>query len=140
MDKQHRETIRLLVSKARALVIETQDAKRGSPQRNSERLEASARPSRARPGMRTDSKERIESRPNEVSRYSPFRYVPVRSQKMPSFEYRYELRQNEALIATGHIARSEAVEVGEQIVIGGLSGIVRTIEPPHGELGSLLVI
>ena len=33
-------------------------------------------------------------------------------------EYRYELRRGEEIIATGHLAFDEPLEVGEQIRIG----------------------
>jgi len=52
---------------------------------------------------------------------------------MPAFEYRYELRRGDEVIATGHVSREQPLEVGERIVIGGRPGIVRTIEPLLGE-------
>ena len=43
--------------------------------------------------------------------------------------YRYELRLGEEVIATGHLSREEALEVGERLTIGTHSGIVRSVEP-----------
>lgn len=44
-------------------------------------------------------------------------------------DYRYELRRGDEVIATGHLAREQPLEVGERIAIGSHSGIVRAIEP-----------
>jgi hypothetical protein len=44
-------------------------------------------------------------------------------------DYRYELRRGEKVIATGHLALEQPLEVGERIAIGGHSAIVRAIEP-----------
>jgi hypothetical protein len=52
---------------------------------------------------------------------------------MPAFAYRYELRRGEEVVATGHLTEEQALEIGEQIVIGGVLGIVRAIEPVLGE-------
>ena len=41
---------------------------------------------------------------------------------MPAFAYRYELRRGEEVVATGHLTEEQALEIGERIVIGGLSG------------------
>jgi hypothetical protein len=59
---------------------------------------------------------------------------------MPAFEYRYELRRSDELIATGHLSREQPLEVGERIMIGGRPGIVRTIEPMLGERELRLVV
>ncbi len=59
---------------------------------------------------------------------------------MPAFAYRYELRRAEEVVATGHLTEERALEVGEQIVIGGLPGIVRAIEPVLGEREFRLVV
>lgn len=48
-------------------------------------------------------------------------------------DYRYELRLADEVVATGHLTRDEPLKVGEQVVIGGRPGIVRTIEPRLGE-------
>ncbi len=55
-------------------------------------------------------------------------------------EYRYELRRGEEVIATGHLAREQPLEVGERIAIGSYSGIVRAIEPLLHELELRLVV
>jgi hypothetical protein len=55
-------------------------------------------------------------------------------------EYRYELRQRDAVIATGHLTREPPLEVGERIAIGGHTGIVRTVSPLLGERELRLVI
>jgi hypothetical protein len=52
---------------------------------------------------------------------------------MPGLAYRYELRRGEEVIATGHLTREWALEVGERITISGRLGVVRSIEPVLGE-------
>jgi hypothetical protein len=44
------------------------------------------------------------------------------------------------VIATGHLAREQPLEVGERIAIGGHSGIVRAIEPLLHERELRLVV
>jgi hypothetical protein len=56
------------------------------------------------------------------------------------FDYRYELRRGEKVVATGHLSRERPFEVGERIVIGRRPGVVRTIEPLLGEHESRLVV
>jgi hypothetical protein len=48
-------------------------------------------------------------------------------------DYRYELRDGDELVATGHLSREQPLEVGDRIEIGGQQAIVRTIEPLLGE-------
>jgi hypothetical protein len=55
-------------------------------------------------------------------------------------DYRYELRRADELIATGHVNRDQPLQVGDEVEIGGHSGIVRTIEPVLGERELRLVI
>jgi hypothetical protein len=55
-------------------------------------------------------------------------------------DYRYELRRSDELIATGHMSSERAFVVGERIVIGGHSGIVRSTEPLLGERELRLVV
>jgi hypothetical protein len=55
-------------------------------------------------------------------------------------DYRYELRRGDEVIATGHLSREQALEVGERIAIGGHSGIVRAIEPLLHERELRLVV
>jgi hypothetical protein len=59
---------------------------------------------------------------------------------MPSFAYRYELRRGEDVIATGHITRERALEVGERLMMSGQPGIVRSIEPVLNERELRLVV
>jgi hypothetical protein len=44
-------------------------------------------------------------------------------------DYRYELRQGDEVVATGHLSREQPLDAGDRIEIGGQPGIVRTIEP-----------
>lgn len=55
-------------------------------------------------------------------------------------EYRYELRRGDEVIATGHVAWEEPLEVGDRIGIGSQSGIVRAIEPLLGEHELRLIV
>jgi hypothetical protein len=48
---------------------------------------------------------------------------------MAGIEYRYELREEDEVIATGHLSREQPLQVGDRIEIGGREGAVRTIEP-----------
>jgi hypothetical protein len=65
---------------------------------------------------------------------------PARTrQSVPVFDYRYELRRGEEVVATGHL-RERPFEVGERIVIGGQPGIVRSVEPLLGERELRLVV
>jgi hypothetical protein len=57
-----------------------------------------------------------------------------------SLFYRYELRRNEELLATGHLSRERPLEVGDSLVIGRSRGIVRSIDPILGEQELRLVI
>ena len=55
-------------------------------------------------------------------------------------EYRYELRQGDEVIATGHLSSEQPFEVGEPITVGSRSGVVRSIEPLLGERELRLVV
>ena len=55
-------------------------------------------------------------------------------------DYRYELRRSDDVIATGHMSSDRAFAVGERVVIGGHSGIVRSAEPLLGERELRLVV
>lgn len=55
-------------------------------------------------------------------------------------DYRYELRRGEEVIATGHLSREQAFEVGDRITIGTSAGIVRDVEPLLGEHELRLVV
>ena len=59
---------------------------------------------------------------------------------MPAFAYRYELRRGEEVVATGHLTEEQALKIGERIVIGGLVGIIRAIEPVLREREFRLVV
>lgn len=55
-------------------------------------------------------------------------------------DYRYELRRDEEVIATGHMSSDHTFVVGERVVIGGRAGIVRASEPLLGERELRLVV
>ena len=59
---------------------------------------------------------------------------------MAAFVYRYELRRGEEVVSTGHLTREQTLEVGDRLLIGGLPGIVRRIEPLLGERELRLVV
>ncbi len=59
---------------------------------------------------------------------------------MPGFAYRYELRRDDEVIATGRMTRERALEVGERITLSGRLGVVRSIEPVLGERDLHMVI
>jgi hypothetical protein len=59
---------------------------------------------------------------------------------MAAFEYRYELRRGEELVATGHLMREHPFELGDQIVIGASAGTVRAVEPLLGDRELRLVV
>ena len=59
---------------------------------------------------------------------------------MAGVDYRYELRRGDELIATGHFTHDQPLQVGDEVEIGGRSGIVRTIEPVLAERELRLVI
>ena len=66
---------------------------------------------------------------------------PPRTRQSGSvFEYRYELRRGEEVVATGRLGREQPFEVGERIMLAGRSGIVRTIEPLLGERELRLIV
>jgi hypothetical protein len=55
-------------------------------------------------------------------------------------DYRYELRDGDEVVATGHIGREHLLEVGDRIEVGGQPAIVRAIEPLLGEPELRLVL
>lgn len=55
-------------------------------------------------------------------------------------DYRYELRDGDELIATGHLTREQPLDAGDRIAIGGHMGIVRDVEPLLGEHELRLVV
>jgi hypothetical protein len=48
---------------------------------------------------------------------------------MAGFGYRYELRDADEVISTGHLNRERPLQVGDRVEIGGRAGLVRTVEP-----------
>jgi hypothetical protein len=54
--------------------------------------------------------------------------------------YRYELRDGEEVVATGHLSREQPLEVGDRIEVGGQPAMVQTIEPLLGEPELRLVL
>jgi hypothetical protein len=56
------------------------------------------------------------------------------------FEYVYEFRRGEEILATGRLARDEPLDVGDAITIAGQTGLVSRIEPRLGEPPLHLII
>jgi len=54
--------------------------------------------------------------------------------------YRYIVRSDERIIATGRVSLRAPVEVGDQIELSGLNGTVRTVEPVPGEPELRLIV
>lgn len=52
---------------------------------------------------------------------------------MAGVDHRYELRDGDEVVATGHLSREQPLEVGDRIEVGGQAAMVRTIEPLLGE-------
>jgi hypothetical protein len=59
---------------------------------------------------------------------------------MSTTTYRYELRRGGEILATGHFASDEPLEVGQAIAIGNADGVVRSIEPMLGEAELRVVV
>jgi hypothetical protein len=59
---------------------------------------------------------------------------------MPAFDYRYEIRRGDEIVATGHLTREQPLEAGDRIVIGTSAGTVRSVEPVLGEREVRLVV
>jgi hypothetical protein len=59
---------------------------------------------------------------------------------MAATAYRYELRDNDQIVSTGHLEHDTPLEVGQAITIGRRDGIVRIIEPILGERELHLVV
>jgi hypothetical protein len=53
---------------------------------------------------------------------------------MPPFQYVYELRRGEEVVATGRTTPEEPVEIGDRVTLGGREGIVRSVEPVAGSM------
>jgi hypothetical protein len=43
--------------------------------------------------------------------------------------YRYELRRDQDVVATGHISFEQPLQVGDRLTIGTSHGIVQTVTP-----------
>lgn len=59
---------------------------------------------------------------------------------MAAVLYRYELRRNEEIIATGNLSRETSLQVGDRLMINRSPGIVRSIEPTVDDQELRLVI
>jgi len=59
---------------------------------------------------------------------------------MPSFQYVFELRRGEEVVATGHTTQEEPIEIGDRVTLGGREGIARSVEPILGEHELRLVV
>jgi len=57
-----------------------------------------------------------------------------------SFEYEYETRSGEEIIATGLVSYDDPVEVGQQVAIGSRNGIVREVTPSLGMRAARVVV
>lgn len=55
-------------------------------------------------------------------------------------DYRYELRQGETTLATGHLREVEPLEVGDRVDVGGVGGTVVAVEPVVGDHEQWLVV
>ena len=62
------------------------------------------------------------------------------SRPMSQFQYVYELRRGEEVLATDHTTREEPIETGDRVPPGGREGIVRSVEPILGEHELRLVV
>ena len=56
------------------------------------------------------------------------------------YGYRYELRHQDKIIATGHLTNDRSLQVGDRIEISGSIGIIRVVEPLLGEPELRLVV
>jgi hypothetical protein len=59
---------------------------------------------------------------------------------MPSFQYVFELRRGEEVVATGDTTREEPIAIGDRVTFGGREGIARSVEPILGERELRLVV
>lgn len=55
-------------------------------------------------------------------------------------QYRYELRRDDTIVATGRFEHAEPLEVGDRVELGGRAGIVRAVEPLLREQEQHLVV
>jgi hypothetical protein len=54
--------------------------------------------------------------------------------------YRYELRRDDEIVATGHLILDTPVSAGDPIAIGSSRGTVRDVQPIYGQQERRLVI
>jgi hypothetical protein len=54
--------------------------------------------------------------------------------------YRYELRRDDEIVATGHLTLDAPVSAGDPIAIGSSRGTVRDVQPIYGQRERRLVI
>jgi hypothetical protein len=59
---------------------------------------------------------------------------------MSKFNYRYELRRGEEVVATGHLPGEHSLVIGDRVEIGGTCGTVRAVEPLLGTNEFRLVV
>ena len=59
---------------------------------------------------------------------------------MAAVNYRYELRRGNTILATGHLATDEQLNLGHRLTIAGYEGTVNAIEPLLGTRTHRLVI
>jgi hypothetical protein len=56
------------------------------------------------------------------------------------FRYRYELRRDQDVVATGHISFDHQLEVRQRAEIAGSAGVVQSVEPTlHDQERQLIV-
>lgn len=62
------------------------------------------------------------------------------ARRVPAMSYTYELREGEAVVATGHITHDPPLEVGQHVVINRRDGLVQAIDPTTDPREQRLVI
>ena len=56
------------------------------------------------------------------------------------FRYRYELRDTNDLLATGHLSLDQPLEAGDHVTIGRTRGQVRSVEATFGSQELQLIV
>jgi len=56
------------------------------------------------------------------------------------FRYRYELRDTNDLLATGHLTLDQPLEAGDHVTIGRTRGQVRSVEATFGSQELQLIV
>jgi hypothetical protein len=59
---------------------------------------------------------------------------------MVEVRYQYELRSSDRIIATGHLSWEHALQVGDEITIGGHRAVVETVAAVLGSSEKRLVV